>query len=79
MMSGPKGIVESLGAGSPESGEESDSGGSMLEQHLGAFKRALDGGNMKQAASCFKAAIDEASGEQEPDASDPGEDSESEY
>ena len=51
----------------------------MLEQHLGALKRAFDSGDMKQAAHCFQAAVDEASGEQEPDASDPGEDSESEY
>jgi L-alanine-DL-glutamate epimerase-like enolase superfamily enzyme len=59
-----------LGGGSEapeESGATSDE--SMLEQHLRAFKRALDAGNFKQAAECFSAAQTEA-GSAEPDADD---------
>lgn len=59
-----KGVIESLGGSDPSEPPEGD----MLEQHLSAFKRALDGGNMKQAASCFRAALDEAGGEQETEA-----------
>lgn len=60
--------------GSDDSGDES----SMLEQHLSAFKRALDSGNMKSAASCFKAAMAEAGGDAESDAGDSNEDNEDE-
>lgn len=70
-----------LGKGSePDDAESSGSESSMLEQHLSAFKRALDSGNMKSAASCFKAAMAEAGTDEEPDAGDPGKgDEDTEY
>jgi hypothetical protein len=59
--------------GGPEAPEESGATNdeSMLEQHLRAFKRALDAGNFKQAAECFSAAQTEAS---EGDTSAPDDD-----
>jgi hypothetical protein len=44
----------------------------MLEQHLRALKRALDSGNMKSAASCFRAAMMECDNE-EPEEESEGE------
>jgi len=62
----PRGLVESLGDDGPskESPDSTDDE-SMLEQHLRAFKRALDGGKFAQAADSFKAAMDECSNDEE--------------
>lgn len=66
-----------LGKGSePNDAESSGSESSMLEQHLSAFKRALDSGNMKSAASCFKAAMAEAGTVEEPATGEGDEDTE---
>lgn len=60
-------LAEMLGKGAePDEAESSGSESSMLEQHLSAFKRALDSGNMKSAASCFKAAMAEVDTDEEP-------------
>lgn len=74
----PKGFAKSLGGDDTGAGddESSASESSMLEQHLSAFKRALDSGNMKSAASCFKAAMAEAGTDEEPDAGEGGNDEE---
>ena len=81
-MQMPKGFVDALGGGedsgsAPESGTADES---MLEQHLRAFKRALDGGNMAKAADCFRAAMTEANSDEEgpDDANDPNESNEDE-
>jgi len=64
------GLIESLGEGSKPEASEAPQEEGMLEQHLRAFKRALDKGDFKQAAQCFSAAMTEGS---EPDPGDLGE------
>jgi hypothetical protein len=71
-MAMPGGLVQALGDDGPsEEGSDSTDDESMLEQHLKAFKRALDGGNFSKAAESFKSAMDECSTEPDSDDSSP--------
>lgn len=74
----PRGLVESLGDDGPsKEGSDSTDDESMLEQHLRAFFRAGNAGKFAQAADCFKAAMDEHSGESESPSEDASESGES--
>lgn len=60
--SGVDAIVGVLGEPKGEEAEESEESGGELETHLRAFKTALNGGRMMDAAEAFRAAVSACQG-----------------